>query len=145
MAMWLFTDAVLAGRPIRLFNNGEMRRDFTFIDDVVDGLIRALDRPPLKDGLPKPGGSYGPHAIYNIGNSRSEELHRLVSLIEEVTGRQAIIKPAGMQPGDMRDTYADVSALTQATGFKARTSLQDGVPAFVAWFKNYQRRRKERR
>lgn len=145
MAMWLFTDAVLAGRPIRLFNNGDMRRDFTFIDDIVDGLIRVLDRSPSADGLPKPGGSHGPHTLYNIGNSRSEELRRLVSLIEKATGRQAIIEPAAMQPGDMRETFADTSALSEATGFQARTSLDEGVPAFVTWFQDYQRRRGERR
>lgn len=137
MAMWLFTDAVLAGRPIRLFNNGEMRRDFTFIDDIVDGLIRVLNRPPLADGLPKPGGSHAPHALYNIGNSRSEELRRLVSLIEQATGREAVVEPAEMQPGEVRDTFADTSALTGATGFRARTSLDQGVPAFVKWFREY--------
>ena len=138
MATWLFTDAILAGRPIRLFNGGEMRRDFTFIDDIVDGLLRVLDRPPLADGAAKPGGSYAPHALYNIGNSRSEELRRLVRLIEEATGREAIVEPAEMQPGDMRDTFADTSALADATGFQARTSLDQGVPAFVRWFRDYQ-------
>lgn len=140
MAMWLFTDAVLAGRPIRLFNGGEMRRDFTFVDDIVDGLVRALDRPPLPDGQPKPGGSHAPHAIYNIGNSRSEELRRLVSLIEQATGREAIVESAAMQAGEVRDTFADTSALTEASGFQARTSLDQGVPAFVRWFRDYHQR-----
>ena len=137
MAMWLFTDAVLAGRPIRLFNNGRMRRDFTFVDDVVDGLLRTLDRPPQADGTEKPGGSHAPHAIYNIGNSRSEELGRLVSLIENATGRKALVEHADMQPGDMVDTFADVSAIAQDTGFAARTSLDEGVPRFVRWFLEY--------
>ena len=140
MAIWLFTDSIVAGRPIRLFNNGRMRRDFTFIDDIVDGLIRTLDRPPQADGKPKPGGSHGPHAIYNIGNSRSEEVGRLVSLIEQSTGRTAIVNYAEMQPGDMTDTFADTSAIAHDTGFAARTSLDEGVPRFVEWFRNHHHR-----
>jgi UDP-glucuronate 4-epimerase len=137
MAMWLFTDSIIAGRPIRLFNHGQMRRDFTFIDDIVDGLIRTLDRPPGADGKPKPGGSHGPHAIYNIGNSRSEEVRQLVSLIEQSTGCSAIVEYAEMQPGEMTDTFADTSAIAHETGFAARTSLDKGVPRFVEWFRNY--------
>lgn len=137
MAMWLFTDAVLAGRPIRLFNQGRMRRDFTFIDDVVDGLIRTLDRPPPADGLEKPGGSYATHALYNIGNSRSEELGHLVALIEQATGRSATIELTDMQPGDIVDTFADTSAIARDTGFAARTSLDEGVPQFVRWFRDH--------
>nr|WP_314444351.1 SDR family NAD(P)-dependent oxidoreductase [uncultured Sphingomonas sp.] len=137
MAMWLFTDAILAGRPIRLFNHGRMRRDFTFVDDVVDGLLRTLDRPPVDDGLEKPGGSHAPHALYNIGNSRSEELAHLVALIERATGRPATIELADMQPGDMVDTFADTSATARDTGFAARTSLDEGVPQFVRWFRDH--------
>lgn len=140
MAVWLFTDAILAGRPIRLFNHGKMKRDFTFVDDVVDGLVRTLDRPPLADGAEKPGGSHAPHAIYNIGNSRSEELGRLIAVIEQATGRTAIREFAEMQPGDMTDTFADVSAISRDTGFAARTSLDEGVPQFVDWFRNHHRR-----
>jgi UDP-glucuronate 4-epimerase len=137
MAMWLFTDAVLAGRPIRLFNHGRMRRDFTFIDDIVDGILRTLDRPPAADGVEKPGGSHSPHAIYNLGNSRSVELGRLVSLIEQATGCTAQIEHAEMQPGDMIDTFADVAATTRDTGFNAHTSLDEGVPQFVRWFRSH--------
>lgn len=137
MAMWLFTEAVLAGRPIRLFNQGQMRRDFTFIDDIVDGILRALDRPPLADGLEKPGGSLSPHAVYNLGNSRSEELARLVSLIEQATDRSAIVEFADMQPGDVPDTYADTAATTHQIGFEARTTIDEGVPIFVDWFRAY--------
>lgn len=137
MAMWLFTDAILARRPIRLFNHGRMRRDFTFIDDIVDGLIRTLDHPPNADDSPKPGGSHAPHAIYNIGNSRSEELRRLVALIEQATGRTAIVHYAEMQPGDMIDTFADTSAIARDTGFEARTSIDAGVPRFVQWFRGH--------
>lgn len=137
MAMWLFTEAVLAGRPIRLFNQGQMRRDFTFIDDIVDGILRALDRPPLADGREKPGGSLSPHSVYNLGNSRSEELARLVSLIEQATGRSAIVEFADMQPGDVPDTYADTAVTTQQIGFEARTTIDEGVPIFVDWFRAY--------
>lgn len=140
MAMWLFTDAILAGRPIKLFNHGQMRRDFTFIDDIVDGLIRTLDCPPAADGSAKPGGSRSAHAIYNIGNSRSEELGRLVSLIEQATGRTAAVETAEMQPGDMTDTFADTSAIAHDTGFTAHTSLDEGVPRFVKWFRDYHKR-----
>lgn len=135
MAMWLFTDAILAGRPIRLFNHGRMRRDFTFIDDIVDGILRTLDRPPLADGREKPGGSLSPHAIYNLGNSRSEELGRLVRLIEQAAGRPAIVELMDMQPGDVPDTYADIEITLRDTGFKARTTIDEGVPAFVDWFR----------
>lgn len=137
MAMWLFTDAVLAGRPIRLFNNGEMRRDFTFVDDVVAGVLLSLDRPPVADGMEKPGGSMAPHAIYNVGNHRSVELKRLVALIEEATGRQAVVEPAPLQPGDMLDTYADISALQHDTGFAPATRIEEGVPRFVEWFREW--------
>jgi UDP-glucuronate 4-epimerase len=140
MAVWLFTEAILAGRPIQLFNRGRMRRDFTFVDDIVDGLVRTLDRPPPADGTKKPGGSMAPHAIYNIGNSRSEELGRLVTLIEQATGRTAVVEPAEMQRGDMTDTFADVSAIQRDVGFAARTSIDQGVPAFVNWFRDYHRR-----
>jgi UDP-glucuronate 4-epimerase len=137
MAMWLFTDAVLAGGPIRLFNHGCMRRDFTFVDDIVDGILRTLDRPPAADGTEKPGGSHSPHAIYNLGNSRSEELGRLVSLIEQATGRTALVEYAEMQPTDMTDTFADVGATTRDTGFAAQISLDEGVPQFVRWFRGH--------
>ncbi|GAA4017972.1 SDR family NAD(P)-dependent oxidoreductase [Sphingomonas swuensis] len=134
MAMWLFTDAVLEGRPIRLFNAGRMRRDFTFVDDVVEGVLRVLDRPPLADGSEKPGGSVAPHALYNIGNNRSEELGELVRLIERATGRTAIVEQAPLQPGDMIDTFADIEPLRRDFGFAPRTRLDEGVPRFVDWF-----------
>jgi UDP-glucuronate 4-epimerase len=140
MAMWLFTDAILAGRPIRLFNQGQMRRDFTYVDDIVAGVLLALDRPPAADGKEKPGGSHAPHAIYNVGNHRSEELGRLVSLIEQAAGREAIIEHAPMQLGDMVDTFADLTAITRDTGYQPRTSLDEGVPRFVDWFRRYHQR-----
>ena len=114
MAVWLFTDAILAGRPIRLFNEGRMKRDFTFVDDIVAGVLLTLDRPPAADGSVKPGGSHGPHALYNIGNHRSEGLRRLVAVIEQATGREAVVEFAPLQPGDMVDTYADIDDLVRS-------------------------------
>ena len=138
MAMWLFTQAVLRGETIRLFNGGEMRRDFTFIDDVVAGVLLALDRPPAPDGSEKPGGSLAPHALYNVGNNRSVELRRLLALIEQATGVAALVDPAPLQPGDMIDTYADISDLARDTGYAPATKLEDGVPRFVEWFRGWQ-------
>ena len=137
MAMWLFTDAVLAGRPIRLFNDGRMRRDFTYIDDIVAGLVAALDRPPADDGAVKPGGSVAPHTIYNIGNHRSEELLRVVALIEAATGRSAERVLLPMQPGDVPETFADIDAIARDLGYAPTTSIDAGVPAFVDWFRQY--------
>jgi len=137
MAMWLFTKAILAGEPIKVFNHGDMRRDFTFIDDIVAGVIACLDNPPPDDGLEKAGGSHAPHRIYNIGNHRSEELPRLISLIEQACGRPAerILLP--MQAGDVKDTFADISAIAGDLGYAPTTTIDMGVPAFVDWYKRY--------
>jgi UDP-glucuronate 4-epimerase len=139
MTPWLFTDAILAGRPVTLFNNGEISRDFTYIDDIVDGVIRALDHPPPDDGNEKPGGSYGPHRLYNIGNNRSEPLRRLVDLIEKATGRKATIELSPMQAGDVKDTFADIAAIQSDLGYRPTTPLEVGIPKFVEWFKAYRR------
>src|SRR6478736_1714494 len=106
MAMWIFLKALYAGRPLPLFNRGEMRRDFTYIDDIVRGVIACLDQPPLDNGTAKSGGSTSPHAVYNIGNSRSEDLMRVVELLEHESGRKAILDPQPMQIGDVRETFA---------------------------------------
>ncbi|MGC6329391.1 GDP-mannose 4,6-dehydratase [Rhizorhabdus sp. FW153] len=137
MALWLFTDAILRGRPISVFNGGDMRRDFTYIDDIVSGVVAALDRPPLDDALEKAGGSRSPHALYNIGNHRSEELGRLIDLIEQACGREAIREDKPMQPGDVRETFADIGAIERDLGFAPTTSIEQGVPRFVAWFRDY--------
>jgi UDP-glucuronate 4-epimerase len=134
MAVWLFTEAVLEGKPIKLFNRGAMRRDFTFVDDVANGVLACLERPPADNGAVKPGGSLAPHALYNIGNSRSEELGRLVALIEQATGRTAAVELLPLQPGDVPETFADVEPLARDHGFAPATSLDEGVPAFVDWF-----------
>ena len=137
MAMWLFTKALFAGEPLRLFNGGAMRRDFTYVDDIVRGVIACIDRAPVDDGTEKAGGSISPHALYNIGNHRSEELLRVVELLERETGRSAVIELAPMQPGDVPDTFADISAIQRDHGFEPTTSIDEGIPRFVAWFRDY--------
>jgi len=137
MAMWIFTKALFAGKPLPLYNSGEMRRDFTYIDDIVRGVIACLDSPPADDGATKAGGSTSPHAIYNIGNNRSEDLMRVVQLLEQATGRKALLSPEPMQPGDVKDTFADISAIERDHGFKPVTSIDEGVPRFVAWYRDY--------
>ncbi|MSO69190.1 MAG: NAD-dependent epimerase/dehydratase family protein [Alphaproteobacteria bacterium] len=131
MSAYLFADAIFAGRPIELFNGGDMRRDFTYVDDIVDGVVRVLDGPPVaRDGRP-------PERIYNIGNHRPEQLTHYVSVLERAIGKKAIIELAPMQPGDVKETYADISAIQRDFGFQPKTSIEEGVPRFVAWFKAY--------
>ena len=137
MAMWIFTRALYAGEPLPLFNRGEMRRDFTYIDDIVAGVVACLDSPPADDGMAKAGGSTGPHALYNIGNSRSEDLMRVVELLERETGKTALLDPRPMQIGDVKETFADISAITRDHGFAPTTSIDQGIPRFVAWYRNY--------
>jgi UDP-glucuronate 4-epimerase len=137
MAMWLFTQAIFAGKPIDVFGEGNMRRDFTYIDDIVTGVVAALDNPPPDDGVEKAGGSRSPHRLYNIGNNSSEELMRMIGLIEQACGRTAEKRLLEMQPGDVRDTYADISAIQRDLGFSPTTAIDEGVPRFVAWYRDY--------
>jgi UDP-glucuronate 4-epimerase len=137
MAMWIFTKALFAGEPLPLYNRGEMRRDFTYIDDIVRGVVACLDSPPADDGSPKAGGSTAPHAIYNIGNHRSEDLMRVVELLEQATGRKALVSPEPMQPGDVKETFADISAIERDHGFAPTTTIDEGVPRFVDWYREY--------
>ena len=137
MAMWIFTRALFAGEPLPLFNHGEMRRDFTYIDDIVAGVLACLDSPPADDGQTKAGGSTGPHAVYNIGNNRSEDLMRVVELLEQATGRKALLSPQPMQAGDVKETFADISAIERDHGFSPATSIDEGVPRFVDWYREY--------
>jgi UDP-glucuronate 4-epimerase len=139
MAPWLFTKAILLGEPIKVFNNGNMRRDFTFIDDIVAGVLACNDRAPANDGALKPGGSIAPHAIYNIGNNQPEPLLRFIGLIEAATGKKAICDFQPMQPGDVPATYADIDAIARDHGYAPTTSLDAGVPRFVDWFRSYHR------
>jgi UDP-glucuronate 4-epimerase len=133
MSAYLFTQAILAGRPIRVFNHGEMRRDFTYIDDIVAGVLAALDRPPASDGA----AGAPPHRLYNLGNNRSEALMDFIAAIEKACGRKAEIAFEGMQPGDVPETYADIEASRRDLGFAPTTTIAEGVPKFVAWFRDY--------
>ncbi|WP_315764623.1 NAD-dependent epimerase/dehydratase family protein [Sphingomonas sp. Y38-1Y] len=137
MAMWIFTKAILEGRPIPVFNHGRMQRDFTYIDDIVAGVIAALDNPPPDDDALKPGGSKAPHRLYNIGNNRPEQLGTMIDLIEAACGRPAIRDYRDMQPGDVPATYADIDAIAGDLGFAPTTSLAEGVPRFVEWYRGY--------
>ncbi len=132
MAAWLFTAAILAGAPIKLFNRGLMRRDFTYIDDIVKGVLLCLDTPPQGDL---------PYKVYNLGNNRSEELMRLVALLETALGRKAKIELLPMQPGDVEATYADIAATTRDLGFFPSTTIDEGVPRFVAWYVDFHKAR----
>lgn len=137
MALWQFTAAVLRSQPLQLYNGGEMQRDFTYIDDIVDGVLRALDRSPADNGAAHAGGSRAPHAIYNLGNDRPEALRTLLAAIEAACGRKAIVELLPMQPGDVPATWADIEATRRELGFTPAVSLADGVPRFVTWFRDY--------
>jgi UDP-glucuronate 4-epimerase len=142
MAMWLFAEALTQGRSIKLFNGGDMRRDFTYIDDVVEAIVRLVDTPPTGDpnwsgASPDAASSRAPWRIYNIGNNRPVELRKLVSLIEEALGRSAVTELLPMQPGDVPETYADVADLGAAVGFKPKTPIERGVSEFIAWYRDY--------
>ena len=137
MMLWNFTRRILAGEPIPVFNHGDMYRDFTYIDDIIAGVVAALDRAPADDGSEKAGGSIKPHALYNIGNSRSEHLMKVVELLEQACGRKAAIDFLPMQPGDVHKTYADVSAIQRDLGYAPTTAIEVGVPRFVDWYREY--------
>ncbi|HLX79274.1 MAG TPA: NAD-dependent epimerase [Burkholderiales bacterium] len=142
MAPFLFTRAILEGRPIDVFNNGRMRRDFTYVDDIAQGTLQVLDRaaapdPAFDPRAPDPGTSSAPWRIYNIGNHEPVELLHFVGLLEEALGRKAVKNMAPMQPGDVAETFADVEALERATGFRPKTTLAEGVRRFVEWYRSY--------
>jgi UDP-glucuronate 4-epimerase len=137
MAPWLFTRAILSGEPIKVFNHGKMRRDFTYIDDIVAGVLACNDSPPTDDGAVKPGGSVAPHSIYNIGNNQPEELTHFIDIIEQATGKSAIKDYQPMQPGDVTATYADIDAIARDHGYAPTTALDVGIPKFVDWFRSY--------
>ena len=137
MMMWLFTKAILAGQPIEVFNHGEMWRDFTYIDDIVSGVVACLDNPPPDDGAAKAGGSLKPHRLYNIGNNRSEHLLRVIEIIEAECGRTAEKIMLPMQQGDVAKTYADIDAISGDLGYAPTTSIDVGVPNFVRWYRDF--------
>ncbi|QIE57058.1 NAD-dependent epimerase [Pikeienuella piscinae] len=142
MAYFIFADAIRAGRPIRLFNNGEMERDFTYIDDIVEGVVRILARPARPDpgfdsASPDPARSWAPWRLYNIGNRRSERLTDFVDILEREIGRKAIREFAPMQPGDVAATCADIRELEAEVGFRPDTRLEDGLARFVRWHRDW--------
>ncbi|MGH7880088.1 MAG: NAD-dependent epimerase/dehydratase family protein, partial [Candidatus Binataceae bacterium] len=144
MAMWIFAAAIMAGKPIKLFNHGNMRRDFTYIDDVVEAVTRLIDRPAERDPKwpgdnPDPARSSAPWRIYNIGNNSPVELLDVVGLLEQALGKKAIREMMPMQPGDVPATYADVDDLMRDVGFRPSTPIAEGVARFIAWYKDYQR------
>ena len=130
MAYWLFTEAIFKGRPIRVFNHGEMHRDFTYIDDVVTGLLSVVDTPPGPDD--------GTHRIYNVGSSRPVALMDMIALLERIIGKRTTIEKMPIQPGEMPITYADITAMEADYGFQPRTTLAEGLQRFVGWFRRYQ-------
>jgi UDP-glucuronate 4-epimerase len=142
MAIFMFAKAILEGKPIKLFNHGGMRRDFTYIDDVSQAIVRLMDHPPHGDpawsgARPDPATSAAPWKIYNIGNNRPEELLHVVSLLEKEFGRTAIKEMLPMQPGDVPATYADIEDLAREIGFRPATTIEDGIRSFAKWFREY--------
>ena len=142
MAMWLFLDAIMHGRPIKLFNNGQMRRDFTYVDDVVEAVVRLVPRPPTANPAwsteaAGPARSRAAWQVYNIGNSSPVEILEVVRLIEQATGKSAVRELLPMQPGDVPETYADASDLERAVGFRPYTPIADGIARFVKWFREF--------
>jgi UDP-glucuronate 4-epimerase len=144
MAPVLFTRAILAGEPIKVFNYGRHRRDFTYIDDIVEGVVRTLDRParpnPEWNGEhPDPATSNAPWRVYNIGSNHPEELGRFIEVLEKALGKKAQKELLPLQPGDVPDTYADVQSLVEDIGYRPSTSLEEGIAKFVAWYREYYR------
>ncbi len=144
MALFKFTRAILDGEPIDVYNHGRMQRDFTFIDDIVEGVVRVLDRPATPNGnwsgdAPDPGSSRAPYRLYNIGNNHPVELEAFIGAIEDALGRRAQRNYLPMQPGDVPATFADVDDLSRDVGFRPATPLEDGIRAFVDWYRSYYR------
>ena len=142
MALFLFTKAILEGRPIEVFNHGKMQRDFTYVDDIVEGVVRALDRPAQPEtewtgDQPDPSSSSAPYRLYNIGNHQPVELMRFIEVLEQALGKKADKKLLPLQAGDVPATYADVADLTRDVGFKPATPIEVGIARFVEWYRQY--------
>ena len=144
MALFLFTKGILEGTPIQVFNNGKMVRDFTYVDDIVEGVIRVIDRPAKPNpkwssDKPDSATSYAPYRIFNIGNNKPVELMRYIQVLEECLGKKATMEMLPMQAGDVPSTVADVSELEAATGFRPQTTVEQGIANFVRWYREYHR------
>jgi UDP-glucuronate 4-epimerase len=142
MAMWLFASAIIEGRPIKLFNHGNMRRDFTYIDDVVEAVVRLIDRAPKGNprwsgDKPDPGSSTAPWRVYNIGNNNPVDVPKVVAILEKELDRTAKIEMLPMQPGDVPATYADVDELMREIDFRPATPIEEGIARFVSWYRNW--------
>lgn len=142
MAYYTFTRDIIEGRPIQVFNHGDMKRDFTFIDDIVEGIIQLLDKPPKPTQNwdrenPDPGTSFAPYKLYNIGNHNPVKLIDFIHILEKLIGKKAKIDLHPMQPGDVKETYADITNLQKDTGYKPTTPLETGLTHFVDWYKQY--------
>jgi UDP-glucuronate 4-epimerase len=142
MALFLFTKAILEGKPIDVFNYGKMQRDFTYIDDIIEGVVRVIDRAPSPNpdwsgDSPDPSSSYAPYKLYNIGNNNPVELMRFIEVIEDCLGKKADKNLLQMQAGDVPATYADVDDLIKDTGFKPQTSIEEGIKKFMEWYREY--------
>ncbi len=144
MALFIFTKHILEGKPIDVFNYGKCRRDFTYIDDIVEGVIRTLDHLPEPNSAwqgdtPDPGTSLAPYRLYNIGNNQPVELLHFIDVIEQNVGKKAIRNLMPLQPGDVPETYANVDDLMRDVGFKPETSIESGIERFVKWYRDYYR------
>ncbi|RZB34242.1 MAG: UDP-glucuronate 4-epimerase [Desulfobacteraceae bacterium Eth-SRB1] len=142
MALFLFTKAILEEKPIKVFNHGKMQRDFTYIDDIVEGVIRVMGRLPEPDpswnsNAPDPGTSYAPYKLYNIGNNNPVELMQFIEVIEKTLGKKAKKEFLDLQPGDVPATYADIDGLIKDVGFKPCTTIETGIERFISWYKDY--------
>ncbi|HEC01047.1 MAG TPA: NAD-dependent epimerase/dehydratase family protein [Sphingomonadales bacterium] len=137
MAMWIFTKKILAGEPIPVFNHGDMLRDFTFIEDIIDGIVRCLDNPPKDDGTLHTVGSNAPHRVYNIGNNNTVRLLDMIKVLEDCLGKKAEMDLLPIQPGDVKETAADITAIQNDLGFEPKTKIEEGIPKFIHWYKTY--------
>ena len=142
MSPFIFVKNILAGNPIDVFNHGRHQRDFTYIDDIVDGVVAVLDRPAPPDpdwsgNSPNPGSSTDQYRVHNIGSHRPVELMRYIEIMEECLGRKAVLNLLPRQPGDVLATYADIESLSEQVGYRPRVSLEEGLSRFVEWYKDY--------
>ncbi|MGM0903873.1 MAG: NAD-dependent epimerase [Bacillota bacterium] len=146
MAYYSFTKDIIEGNKVKVFNHGEMSRDFTFIDDIVEGIIRLIHCPPKPNNRwdrehPEPGSSYAPYKIYNIGNHHPVKLVDFIKILEKTIGKKAQLELLPMQPGDVKETYADITDLQKDFGFSPKTTLEDGLSHFVNWYKQYHQKK----
>ncbi|WP_210366118.1 NAD-dependent epimerase [Bacillus sp. REN3] len=142
MAYFSFTEKILKGEPIKVFNHGKMKRDFTYIDDIIEGIVRLIDKVPQPNNKwdkenPDPATSYAPYQIYNIGNNKPVELLEFINTLEDLLGKKAIMEFLPMQAGDVKATYADIEDLEKAVGYSPSTTIRDGLSNFVKWYKSY--------